>query len=195
MDWRSYEVFARVITIRQLDSAHVEYFRGIENPVGVKVGPTMDPEELVRLLDILDSKYEDGKITLITRYGHEKIDKYLASHIKAVQGTKHNVVWCCDPMHGNTETSAPSGLKTRRFENIVSELGSAFSIHKECGSQLNGVHFELTGERVTEVVGGSMEMREDELPTNYQTFCDPRLNYEQSLDIAFMIAKHFNQEK
>ncbi|KAJ3164972.1 hypothetical protein HDU88_004953 [Geranomyces variabilis] len=175
---------------RQLDGAHVEYFRGLENPVGVKVGPSMKPEELAPLLDILDPNCEPGKVTLITRYGHDKISQYLPDHIKAVQATKHKVVWCCDPMHGNTESTA-SGVKTRRFNHIAEELGRCFRIHAESGSRLGGVHFELTGDAVTETIGGSMNLLESDLSRNYQTFCDPRLNYEQSLDIAFMIAKYY----
>ncbi|KAJ3074412.1 hypothetical protein HDU98_011289 [Podochytrium sp. JEL0797] len=178
---------------RQLDGAHIEYFRGLANPVGVKVGPSMEPAELVRVLDILDPDFETGKVTLITRYGHDKIEQYLPGHIKAVQGTKHKVVWCCDPMHGNTETV--NGVKTRRFDNIAEELGKAFRTHTQNGSSLGGVHFELTGDRVTEAIGGSMELSADDLSTNYQTFCDPRLNYEQSLDIAFSIAKFFQEQR
>ncbi|KAJ3016430.1 hypothetical protein HKX48_004038 [Thoreauomyces humboldtii] len=179
---------------RQLDGGHVEYFRGLENPVGVKVGPSMLPEELGPLLDILDPNCESGKVTLITRYGHDKVAKYLPAHIKAVQATKHRVVWCCDPMHGNTESTA-TGVKTRRFDHIAEELGKAFRIHKEANSKLGGVHFELTGDPVTECIGGSMNMQESDLGKNYQTFCDPRLNYEQSLDIAFMIAKYYEGER
>ncbi|KAJ3222557.1 hypothetical protein HK099_002189 [Clydaea vesicula] len=195
---RFYNLGAHFIWIgdrtRQLDGAHIEYFRGVQNPIGVKVGPSMEPEELIRLLDILDPNFETGKVTLITRYGATKISNYLPSHIKAVQQTRHKVVWCSDPMHGNTEL-AQGGYKTRRFENIAAELGKAFRIHKDCNSQLGGVHFELTGEKVTECTGGSMEMTEAELPENYQTYCDPRLNYEQSLDIAFLIAKYYETER
>ncbi|KAJ3207306.1 hypothetical protein HDU82_003887 [Entophlyctis luteolus] len=157
---------------RQIDGAHVEYFRGIANPIGVKVGPSMEPDELVRLLDILDPDFEIGKVTLITRYGCDKVAKFLPTHIQAVQKTGHKVVWCCDPMHGNTESV--NGVKTRRFDNIAEELGRAFRIHLENNSHLNGVHFELTGDRVTEAIGGSMELTADDLSTNYQTFCDPR---------------------
>ncbi|KAI8818605.1 DAHP synthetase [Fimicolochytrium jonesii] len=179
---------------RQLDGGHVEYFRGLQNPIGVKVGPSMKPEELGPLLNILDPNCEPGKVTLITRYGHDKVALYLPAHIKAVQATRHKVVWCCDPMHGNTESTA-SGLKTRRFDHIVEELSKAFRVHKECNSILGGVHFELTGDAVTETIGGSMNLLEEDLSKNYQTFCDPRLNYEQSLDIAFMIAKYYVSER
>ncbi|KAI9199755.1 DAHP synthetase [Polychytrium aggregatum] len=180
---------------RQLDGGHIEYFRGIENPIGIKCGPSLQPDELVALLDALNPTYEAGKITLITRYGHEKIADYLPSHIQAVQKTPHwgKVVWCCDPMHGNTETV--QGVKTRRFDHIVSELGHAFRLHKENNSRLGGVHFELTGDRVTEALGGSMQLSEEDLSRNYQTFCDPRLNYEQSMDVAFLIAKYYQDER
>ncbi|KAI8999502.1 DAHP synthetase [Gaertneriomyces semiglobifer] len=179
---------------RQLDGGHVEYFRGLVNPIGIKVGPSMKPEELAPLLDIVDPNHEPGKVTLITRYGHDKIATYLPGHIKAVQATGHKVVWCCDPMHGNTETTS-TGVKTRRFDHIAQELSKAFRIHKECNSRLGGVHFELTGDAVTETIGGSMNLLEADLGRNYQTFCDPRLNYEQSLDIAFMIAKYYEGER
>ncbi|RKO92148.1 DAHP synthetase, partial [Blyttiomyces helicus] len=179
---------------RQLDGAHVEYFRGLANPIGVKVGPSMKPEELKPLLDIIDPNFETGKITLISRYGHDKIQNFLPAHIKAVQESGHKVVWCCDPMHGNTETTS-TGVKTRRFDHIATELGKSFRIHKECNSALTGVHFELTGDAVTETIGGSMELSEADLSKNYQTFCDPRLNYEQSLDIAFLIAKYCESER
>ncbi|OLY83701.1 Phospho-2-dehydro-3-deoxyheptonate aldolase [Smittium mucronatum] len=178
---------------RQINGAHVEYFRNIRNPIGVKVGPTMEPEELIRILDILDSNFEDGRVTLITRYGCNNVDKNLPLHIKAVQKTRHRVVWCCDPCHGNTVTS-PSGLKTRNLVDITKEIQRNIIIHRECFSQLNGIHLELTGEHVTECVGGSEDLEHHTLPTNYKSFCDPRLNYLQSLDIAFMISKHFSKD-
>ncbi|KAF9384357.1 hypothetical protein CPC16_008459 [Podila verticillata] len=177
---------------RQLDGAHVEYFRGIENPIGVKCGPSMKPDELVDLLNILDADKRPGKITLITRYGVDQVDKYLPGHIKAVQESGHVVVWACDPMHGNTKQSV-SGVKTRHLVDITRELSQAIRIHKQFGSHLGGVHFELTGDRVTECVGGSMELLDEELLERYETHCDPRLNYEQALDMAFLIAKY--QEK
>ncbi|KAI0658577.1 DAHP synthetase [Cubamyces menziesii] len=185
---------------RQLDGAHVEYFRGIRNPIGVKVGPSMKAEELVRLLDIVNPDRENGKVTLITRYGAGKVEDYLAGHIRAVQQSGHPVIWICDPMHGNTLTSS-SGLKTRNFGTIISELTSCLRIHAECGSHLNGVSLEFTGElaedgfSVTECLGGSMRLSEDQLPLRYQSFCDPRLNFEQSLDVAFLISDHFKKER
>ncbi|KAJ1999098.1 hypothetical protein GGI04_004721, partial [Coemansia thaxteri] len=179
---------------RQLDGAHVEYFRGVRNPVGVKVGPTMDPAELVRALDILDPLEEPGRVTLITRYGAEKIAQFLPAHVEAVLATRHRPVWCCDPCHGNT-TTAPSGHKTRSFDAIVAEISASIAIHRRLGSRLAGVHLELTGEHVTECTGGSQELSHRDLPSNYQTFCDPRLNYEQSLDIAFTIAKLYEAQE
>ncbi|KAJ6570335.1 DAHP synthetase [Mycena sp. CBHHK59/15] len=185
---------------RQLTGAHVEYFRGIRNPIGVKVGPTMAREELVRLLDIVNPLKEAGRVTLITRYGAGKIRDHLAGHIVAVQQSGHPVIWICDPMHGNTLTSA-SGLKTRNFGTIISELTACLAIHAACRSRLGGVSLEFTGElnaegfSVTECLGGSMELSEDQLELRYQSFCDPRLNFEQSLDVAFLISNHFKKER
>jgi len=185
---------------RQLTGAHIEYFRGIRNPIGMKVGPSMEPEELVRVLDVLNPDKERGRITLITRYGAGKVDQHLASHIKVVQDSGHPVIWVCDPMHGNTLTSS-SGLKTRNFGTIISELTSALRIHAECESRLGGVSLEFTGEfndegfSVTECLGGSMELAEEELGLRYQSFCDPRLNFEQALDVAFLISNHFKNER
>ncbi|KAF5321254.1 hypothetical protein D9619_002258 [Psilocybe cf. subviscida] len=185
---------------RQLTGAHVEYFRGIRNPIGVKVGPSMQVDELVRVLDVVNPDKEPGRVTLITRYGATKIDQHLASHIQVVKESGHPVAWICDPMHGNTQTSA-SGLKTRHFNNIISEITSSLRIHSECGSVLNGISLEFTGElndegfSVTECLGGSMELAEDQLPLRYQSFCDPRLNFEQSLDIAFLMSNHFKQQR
>ncbi|CAO3646008.1 unnamed protein product [Cunninghamella blakesleeana] len=179
---------------RQPDGAHVEYMRGIENPIGVKVGPTTKPEDLVILLNTLNPNKEIGKITLITRFGAGKVETYLPQHIEAVRQSGHIPVWVCDPMHGNTK-SATGGIKTRHFVDIIQELSEAFRVHKECQSKLNGVHFELTGDSVTECIGGSMNLKDEDLSTNYQTHCDPRLNYEQALDVAFLIAKYYQRER
>ncbi|KAJ7268594.1 DAHP synthetase [Mycena rebaudengoi] len=185
---------------RQLTGAHVEYFRGIRNPIGVKVGPSMGGEELVRLLDIANPEKESGRVTLITRYGAGKIEDHLATHIATVQQSGHPVIWICDPMHGNTLTSS-SGLKTRNFGTIISELTACLRIHAACNSRLGGVSLEFTGElneegfSVTECVGGSMELSEEQLELRYQSFCDPRLNFEQSLDVAFLISNHFKKER
>ncbi|KAF8815062.1 DAHP synthetase [Phlegmacium glaucopus] len=183
---------------RQLTGAHVEYFRGIRNPIGIKVGPSMDGEELVRLLDIVNPDREPGRVTLITRYGAQKIDACLPGHIGTVKRSGHPVAWICDPMHGNTQTSS-AGLKTRHFNNIITELTSCLRIHTTCSSRLGGVSLEFTGElneegfSVTECVGGSMELDEGQLGLRYQSFCDPRLNFEQSLDIAFLMSNHFKK--
>ncbi|KAK9365495.1 DAHP synthetase [Lipomyces kononenkoae] len=172
---------------RQINGAHVEYFRGIMNPIGVKVGPSMTADELVAILDILDPDNIVGKVTLITRYGAGNISSVLPSHIAAVKRTKHKVVWMSDPCHGNTKSSI-SGLKTRDFEDIMNELAQALQIHKENDSQLNGVHLELTGDAVTECIGGSAGLTDEDLQIRYQTVCDPRLSESQSLDVAFLIA-------
>ena len=180
---------------RQLDGAHVEYFRGLENPIGIKVGPSMDPNELTRLLDIVNPDHEVGKVTLITRYGSSKISSLLAGHIQAVQNSAHSrtVIWQCDPMHGNTR-STPNGFKTRHFEDILSEVRDALRIHQEQGSYLGGIHLELTGEAVTECVGGSEGLVESDLEKRYTTFCDPRLNEKQALELAFLLAEHYKNQ-
>ncbi|KAL6716395.1 Aromatic/aminoadipate aminotransferase 1 [Lecanora helva] len=179
---------------RQLTGAHVEFFRGLENPIGIKVGPTMTSLELVSLLDILNPSKEIGKVTLITRYGEHKIASLLPSHINAVRDSGHVVVWQCDPMHGNTK-STPSGVKTRAFSSIFSELSSALKIHREQNSFFGGVHLELTGEAVTECIGGSEGLTEGDLGVNYTTYCDPRLNEKQALELAFLVAGHYRDVK
>eukprot|EP00128_Syssomonas_multiformis_P012554 Colp12_sorted_trinity150504_noHs@2351 len=179
---------------RELGGAHIEYFRGLANPVGIKVGPSMAPEELVRVLRILNPDNVPGKVTLITRYGAKLVQQHLPGHIRAVKNAGLKVVWCCDPMHGNTSKSS-SGLKTRNFDSILEELRHCFSTHKEHGSRLNGVHFELTGDAVTECTGGSAKLSEDDLVKNYKTFCDPRLNHKQSMDMAFLIANYYQKER
>ncbi len=175
---------------RQLDGAHVEYFRGLENPIGIKVGPSMLPNELVSLLDIVNPSREIGKVTLITRYGETLIQQHLPAHIQAVKSSGHVVVWQCDPMHGNTR-STPTGIKTRQFSSILSEVSSALQIHTEHGGFLGGVHLELTGEAVTECVGGSEGLKDEDLSTNYTSYCDPRLNEKQALELAFLVAGHY----
>jgi 3-deoxy-7-phosphoheptulonate synthase len=170
-----------------LDGAHVELFRGIANPMGIKVGPAMNAEWIQGLLSTLNPNNEPGRIVLIHRMGAKEVDKRLPSLIQAVRATGSPVLWICDPMHGNTE-SASSGLKTRRFENIVSEVESAFRIHREMGSWLGGVHFELTGEDVTECTGGARGLTDADLARAYKSQVDPRLNYEQALELAMRIA-------
>ncbi|EEP77633.1 phospho-2-dehydro-3-deoxyheptonate aldolase [Uncinocarpus reesii 1704] len=178
---------------RQLDGAHVEFFRGICNPIGIKIGPTMQPDELVSLLNVVNPDREIGKVTLISRYGASKIAEYLPAHIKAVQASGHVPVWQCDPMHGNTRAT-PSGVKTRRFTDILSELKQALEIHRSLGSYLGGMHLELTGEAVTECVGGAAGLTEDGLSERYETFCDPRLNEKQALELAFLVAGFYREE-
>ncbi|MDQ3265988.1 MAG: 3-deoxy-7-phosphoheptulonate synthase class II [Myxococcota bacterium] len=171
---------------RHLDGAHVEYFRGIQNPIGVKVGPRVLPEELLRLMDLLDPAGQPGRLTLITRLGHQQIATVLPPLVRAVQQAGRKVVWSCDPMHGNTHTTA-DGLKTRAFDDIGSELKTAFEVHHAEGSVLGGVHFELTGENVTECVGGVEGLVAADLRRAYESGCDPRLNYAQSMEMAFLI--------
>jgi len=179
---------------RDINGAHIEYFRGIANPIGVKVGPSMKPEELEELITILNPSKEAGKISLITRYGCGNVEKMLPAHIRAVKKTGIPVLWVCDPCHGNTEVT-PSGLKTRNVEKMMKELEASFEVHRKEGSHLGGVHLELTGDNVTECVGGSIELNEDSLSTAYETFCDPRLNYTQSLDAAFVVAAKLKADK
>jgi 3-deoxy-7-phosphoheptulonate synthase len=170
-----------------LDGAHVELFRGISNPMGIKVGPSMSTEWVQGLLATLNPQNEPGRIVLIHRMGVKEIEKRLPPLIQAVRATGSPVLWICDPMHGNTET-ASSGLKTRRFDNIVAELEASFRIHRELGSWLGGVHFELTGEDVTECTGGARGLTDADLARAYKSQVDPRLNYEQALELAMRIA-------
>ncbi|MDE2294602.1 MAG: 3-deoxy-7-phosphoheptulonate synthase class II [Gammaproteobacteria bacterium] len=170
-----------------LDGAHVEYFRGIANPIGVKVGAGMNAEWLQELVQRLNPQQIPGRLTLIHRFGSQAIEQRLPEMIAAVRASGARVLWVCDPMHGNTETT-PGGLKTRRFENILAEVEAAFRIHEDCGSMLGGVHVELTGEDVTECVGGARGLRESDLARAYRSAVDPRLNAEQSLELAMRIA-------
>ncbi|MEY2625816.1 MAG: 3-deoxy-7-phosphoheptulonate synthase class II [Gammaproteobacteria bacterium] len=172
----------------QIDGAHVEYCRGIANPVGVKVGSAMDAAWLQRLVTTLNPQNIPGKLALIHRYGAKDIESALPKAIQAVRATGHSVLWICDPMHGNTETSQ-SGLKTRRFENILRELELASAIHHSLGSHLGGVHVELTGEDVTECTGGARGLADVDLQRAYKSSVDPRLNYEQSLELSLMLAE------
>ncbi|KAH8428528.1 3-deoxy-7-phosphoheptulonate synthase class II [Aspergillus melleus] len=177
---------------RQLDGAHVEFFRGIANPIGIKIGPSMTPTDLIQLLDVVNPTREIGKVTLISRYGASKIASHLPAHIAAVQQSGHIPVWQCDPMHGNTQ-STPSGIKTRHFSDILSELKQALEIHRAAGSFLGGMHLELTGEAVTECVGGAAGLTEEGLGERYTTFCDPRLNEKQALELAFLVAGFYRE--
>jgi 3-deoxy-7-phosphoheptulonate synthase len=171
----------------QLDDAHVEYFRGIANPVGIKLGPGMTDEWLLGLIETLNPDNIPGRLTLIHRFGAAGVEKGLPQLIKTVRNTGAKVLWMCDPMHGNTET-ASNGFKTRRFDNILSELETSFRIHQELGSWMGGVHFELTGENVTECTGGARGLTDADLERAYHTQVDPRLNYEQAMEMAMRIA-------
>jgi len=173
---------------RSLEGAHVEYFRGIANPIEVKIGPSISSEELVQLIEILNPENEPGKMTLSHRFGANQIAQYLPHLIEAVKRRGMRVLWCCDPMHGNTQLTQ-NGYKTRNFDCILDELEQAFLIHRDLGSYLGGVHFELTGEKVTECLGGTCGLTEVDLTRAYKTQCDPRLNYEQALEMAFRIAQ------
>ncbi len=172
----------------RLDSAHIEYARGLANPIAIKVGPNTPPDDLVRLTAVLNPANEPGRLTLITRLGSQRVSDRLPPLIEAVTRGGRSVIWCCDPMHGNTETTG-SGVKTRRFSNIMAELTGAFEIHRQLGSQLNGVHVELTGDDVTECIGGARGLRESDLGRSYKSAVDPRLNGEQALELAFEIVR------
>ena len=172
----------------RLDAAHVEYFRGIANPIGVKIGPAMDDAWLQGLIAALNPQDQPGRLTLIHRFGVKEIEKSLPKMIEAVRQTGQSVLWVCDPMHGNTETST-GGLKTRRFENILQEVDLAFRIHAEHGSRLGGVHIELTGDDVTECTGGARGLTDGDLQRAYRSTVDPRLNHEQALELAMLIAE------
>jgi 3-deoxy-7-phosphoheptulonate synthase len=173
---------------RALDGAHVELFRGLRNPLGVKLGPSTKPDDLLRLLDVLDPGREPGRMVLITRMGRARVADALPPLLAAVAREGRPVLWMCDPMHGNT-TVAGSGHKTRNFADILTELEGAFAAHAAAGTILGGVHFELTGEDVTECIGGAAGITEADLSRAYDTLCDPRLNHAQALEMAFLLAR------
>jgi 3-deoxy-7-phosphoheptulonate synthase len=179
---------------RALDGAHVEYFRGIANPIGVKIGPAVKPEELLELIETLNPRDEPGRLTLIHRFGADQVARCLPALVEAVRQSKRTVLWCCDPMHGNTETTA-HGIKTRRFEKITSELEQSFRILHEGGAHLGGVHIELTGENVTECVGGASGVTDADLTRDYRSQVDPRLNYEQAMEMALLLARLMAQNR
>ena len=173
---------------RAIDGAHIEYFRGISNPVGVKIGNSMEPDELLDLVRVLNPDNTPGRLTLIHRFGSERIAARLPQLADAVRRAGLNVLWSCDPMHGNTQATR-NGFKTRSFDEITSEIISAFRIHKDSGTRLGGVHLELTGEDVTECIGGPGNLTESDLNKDYRSQVDPRLNYEQAMEIAFLLAE------
>ena len=182
---------------RNLGDAHLEYFRGIENPIGIKVGKQMQPQELVDIIREVEPANRPGRITLISRIGASDVRDALPPLIAAVAEADQNVAWSCDPMHGNTTTTAAAdgGLKTRNYDSILAELEAAFELHAAAGGQLAGVHFELTGEDVTECTGGPQELSEADLSRSYETYCDPRLNYAQSLEMALRIAQRLQTRR
>ncbi|QUS57473.1 class II 3-deoxy-7-phosphoheptulonate synthase [Pseudovibrio brasiliensis] len=177
---------------RQLDHAHVEFFRGIKNPIGLKCGPSLDPEELIKLIDVLNPENEAGRLTLITRFGHDKVFEHLPAMVRAVEREGKKVVWSCDPMHGNTITA--NGYKTRPFERILREVEAFFAVHRAEGTHAGGVHVEMTGRNVTECTGGARALSAEQLGDRYHTHCDPRLNADQALELAFTIAENLRKE-
>lgn len=188
-DW--YDCSAHFVWIgertRQLDHAHIEFFKGIKNPIGVKVGPSMDPDELIRLIDAVNPDNIPGRITLITRMGADVLPEKLPALVRKVQQEGRKVIWSSDPMHGNTE-KASSGYKTRSFDNILREISQFFAVHKSEGSYAGGVHLEMTGQHVTECTGGAYGLSDDDLAQRYRTQCDPRLNADQVLELGFLVA-------
>ncbi|MGA2129265.1 MAG: 3-deoxy-7-phosphoheptulonate synthase class II [Xanthobacteraceae bacterium] len=181
---------------RQLDHAHVEYCRGIKNPLGLKCGPSLEADQLLRLIDVLDPENEPGRLTLIGRFGAGRVGEHLPALIRAVSREGRRVVWSCDPMHGNTVTAA-NGYKTRRFEAILQEVKEFFAVHAAEGTYAGGVHLEMTGQKVTECTGGArmVTVTEADLNDRYHTVCDPRLNAEQAIDLAFLLADLIKQER
>ncbi len=179
---------------RQLNGAHVEYCRGVKNPIGLKCGPSLKPDDLIRLIDALDPEQEPGRLTLICRFGADKVEAHLPPLIRAVKREGRKVLWSCDPMHGNTIKSA-SGYKTRPFERIVGEIKSFFAVHRAEGSYAGGVHLEMTGKDVTECTGGARAISEADLHDRYHTYCDPRLNAEQAIEVAFLVAELLKAER
>ena len=173
---------------RQIDGAHVEFCKGVQNPIGLRCGPSTDPDELIQLCKILNPENEPGRLTLITRFGSELISDHLPKIIKSVKNAKLRVVWSCDPMHGNTIKSS-NGYKTRPFEKILAEVKTFFKIHMSEGTFPGGVHVEMTGKDVTECTGGIKSIDDEDLHSRYHTACDPRLNASQSLELAFLIAE------
>ncbi len=194
---KPYDCSAHMVWIgertRQLDHAHIEFFRGINNPVGVKVGPTMEEDELIRLIDALNPNNDPGRLTLITRMGADKLEANLPRLIRRVKAEGRNVVWSSDPMHGNT-FSASSGYKTRNFDAILSEIKQFFQAHEAEGTYAGGIHLEMTGQHVTECTGGAYQISDEDLKEAYKTQCDPRLNADQVLEMAFLVADHLRSK-
>jgi len=174
---------------RALDGAHIEYFRGIANPIGVKIGPSAAPDEVLALAKVLNPQNEPGRLTFILRFGAQQVERCLPPMVETLRRKGNEVLWCCDPMHGNSETTR-EGIKTRRFENILAELQTTCRVLKDCRTHLGGVHFELTGDNVTECTGGARGLIDGDLGRAYRSHVDPRLNYEQAMEVAMRIARH-----
>jgi 3-deoxy-7-phosphoheptulonate synthase len=195
-DW--YDCSAHMLWVgdrtRQPDGAHVEFLRGVKNPLGLKCGPSLDPAVLLRLVDMLNPENEPGRLTLIARMGADKVESKLPPLIRAVEREGRKVVWCCDPMHGNTVTST-TGYKTRAVDQILREVKGFFAVHEAEGSYAGGVHFEMTGQDVTECIGGAQAINETTLADRYHTHCDPRLNASQALELAFLIAEELKHRR
>jgi len=195
-DW--YDCSAHMLWVgdrtRQLDGAHIEFLRGVRNPLGVKAGPTLDPDDLIRLIDTLNPANDPGRLTVIARMGHDKVESKLPALVRKVEQEGRQVVWACDPMHGNTIKSS-TGYKTRPFDRILSEVRGFFAVHRAEGTYPGGVHFEMTGQDVTECLGGAQAITEESLSHRYHTHCDPRLNASQALELAFLIAEQLKAER
>lgn len=195
---RWYDTSAHMLWIgdrtRQLDGAHVEFMSGIENPIAMKCGPTMESDDLIRLCDKLNPENEPGRLTLINRYGHDKVGNHLPTLARAIKREGKSVVWSCDPMHGNT-LKTDSGYKTRPFDRILTEVKSFIQILRTEDCHPGGVHFEMTGQNVTECIGGAKAVREEDLSSRYHTHCDPRLNADQVLELAFLIAEELRSNR
>jgi 3-deoxy-7-phosphoheptulonate synthase len=195
-DW--YDCSAHMLWIgdrtRQPDGAHVEFLRGVKNPLGLKCGPNLDPAELLRLIDILNPENEPGRLTLIARMGADKVEQKLPVLLRTVHREGRKVVWCCDPMHGNTTVSS-TGYKTRSVDRILAEVKGFFAVHEAEGTYAGGVHFEMTGQDVTECIGGAQAITETSLGDRYHTHCDPRLNASQALELAFLLAEALKRKR
>jgi 3-deoxy-7-phosphoheptulonate synthase len=179
---------------RQPGNAHVEYFRGIRNPIGLKCGPSLKPDELLRLIDLLNPDEEAGRLTLICRFGADKVEDHLPALVRTVKREGRSVVWSCDPMHGNT-IKAGSGFKTRQFDRIMQEIKTFFGVHQAEGTYAGGIHLEMTGKNVTECTGGARAISDADLHDRYHTYCDPRLNAEQAIEVAFLVAERLKTER
>ena len=180
---------------RQPDHAHVEFARGVRNPIGLKCGPSLAPDGLLKLLDILNPANESGRMTLICRFGADKVGDHLPALVRAVEREGRKVVWSCDPMHGNTIKAGNSGYKTRPFDRIMSEIRAFFAVHQSEGTYAGGMHLEMTGKNVTECTGGARAISELDLHDRYHTYCDPRLNAEQAIEVAFLVAELLKTER